>query len=334
MIEREKEFATLVLEDGRAFHGSALGADVLGEGEVVFNTAMTGYQEILTDPSYAGQMLCMTYPLQGNYGTRQGDAESPRPWARAFIVRWHAERPSHHSSTASLDQYLKDHRIPGIWGIDTRALTRHLRQNGALRAVVSHEPSMATEARVHELARLARHVKPIEEQDLVAEVSRRAIEEWDEPLPPELLAPGVRADGRGLTIAVIDYGVKHNTLRSLRSRGCRVVVLPHTATWDDVVAVEADGVLMSNGPGDPSVLPGPVELCRQVIARMPFFGICLGHQILGRAIGGTTSRLPFGHHGANHPVKDLDTGLTHITSQNHEFQVDRASVPEGDFFVS
>src|SRR5579859_5245633 len=171
-----KASAAIVLEDGRAFLGRPLGADVLGQGEVVFNTAMTGYQEILTDPSYAGQMLCMTYPLQGNYGTREGDAESSRPWARAFIVRWHAERPSHHSSTGSLDEYLKRHGVPGISGIDTRALTRHLRTNGALRAVVSHEAEPASPARVHELARLARHVKPLEEQNLVAEVSRRHVE--------------------------------------------------------------------------------------------------------------------------------------------------------------
>ena len=329
-----KEFAALVLEDGRAFAGRAFGADVLGEGEVVFNTAMTGYQEILTDPSYAGQMLCMTYPLQGNYGVRAADAESARPWARAFIVRWLAERPSHHSSEATLHDYLAEHGIPGISGIDTRALTRHLRTNGALRAVVSHEADPPGAERLRELARLARRVQPLEQQDLVAQVSRRQVEEWTDGLPPELKGRGRRADGRGLTIAVVDYGVKHNMLRSLRERGCRVLVLPHTATLDEVLGVEADGLLLSNGPGDPAVLPGPVELARQAIDRLPLFGICLGHQLLGQAIGGTTSRLPFGHHGANHPVKDLETGHTHITSQNHEFQVDRASLPEGDFFVS
>ena len=329
-----KEFAALVLEDGRAFAGRAFGADVLGEGEVVFNTAMTGYQEILTDPSYAGQMLCMTYPLQGNYGVRPSDAESGRPWARAFIVRWHCQRPSHHSTRQSLDEYLNANGVPGISGVDTRALTRHLRTNGALRAVVSHEADPPGAERLRELARLARRVQPLEQQDLVAQVSRRQVEEWTDGLPPELKGRGRRADGRGLTIAVVDYGVKHNMLRSLRERGCRVLVLPHTATLDEVLGVEADGLLLSNGPGDPAVLPGPVELARQAIDRLPLFGICLGHQLLGQAIGGTTSRLPFGHHGANHPVKDLETGHTHITSQNHEFQVDRASLPEGDFFVS
>jgi carbamoyl-phosphate synthase large subunit len=325
--------AALVLEDGRSFVGRAFGADVLGEGEVVFNTAMTGYQEVLTDPSYAGQMLCMTFPLQGNYGTRELDAESQRPWARAFIVRWACERPSHHSSTASLHAFLSRHGVPGISEIDTRALTRHLRTRGTLRAVLSREPERPSQARLEELAEMARRVTPLADQDLVAEVSRASVEEWLEPLPVELRSPRY-ADGRGLTIAVVDYGVKANILRSLRHRGCRVVVLPHTATWADVAATEADGLLLANGPGDPAVLEGPVELCRQAIGRIPLFGICLGHQILGRAIGGTTSRLPFGHHGANHPVKDLETGAVHITSQNHEFQVDAASLPEGDFFIS
>ena len=329
----EGKLAALVLEDGRSFIGRALGADVLGQGEVVFNTAMTGYQEVLTDPSYAGQMLCMTYPLQGNYGVREADAESARPWARAFIVRWACERPSHHSSVASLHTYLEQNGVPGIAGIDTRALTRHLRSRGTLRAVLSHEPEAPSAARLEELHELARGVTPLSEQDLVAEVSRRTTEEWLEPLPPELRSPRY-SGGSGLTIAVVDYGVKANILRSLRHRGCRVVVLPHTATWDDVQAMEADGLLLPNGPGDPAVLQGPVELCRQAIGRLPLFGICLGHQILGQAIGGTTSRLPFGHHGANHPVKDLESGAVQITSQNHEFQVDAESLPAGEFFIS
>ena len=328
-----KPFAALVLEDGRSFSGRAFGADALGEGEVVFNTAMTGYQEVLTDPSYAGQMICMTYPLQGNYGVNDADAESERPWVRAFVVRWECDRPSNFRSLDSLDGYLKRHRIPGIHGIDTRALTRHLRSRGALRAVLSHEALMPTPGRLAELAEAARRVTPLAEQDLVAEVSRRRRVEWFEPLPPELRRRD-HADATGLTVAVVDYGVKSNILRSLRSRGFRVLVLPHTAGWEEVEGSGADGLLLSNGPGDPAVLDRPVELCRQAIGRIPIFGICLGHQILGRALGGTTSRLPFGHHGANHPVKDLETGLTHITSQNHEFQVDPGSIPAGDFFVS
>jgi carbamoyl-phosphate synthase large subunit len=328
-----KRFAALVLEDGRSFVGKPFGADALGEGEVVFNTAMTGYQEVLTDPSYAGQMICMTYPLQGNYGVNDADAESEQPWVRAFVVRWECEKPSNHRSLDSLDGYLKRHRIPGIHDIDTRALTRHLRSRGALRAVLSHEAAEPAASRLAELAEAARRVTPLAEQDLVAEVSRRRRVEWFEPLPPELRRRD-GADATGLTVAVVDYGVKANILRSLRSRGFRVVVLPHNAAWDDVEATGADGLLLSNGPGDPAVLDGPVELCRQAIGRIPIFGICLGHQVLGRAIGGTTSRLPFGHHGANHPVKDQETGLTHITSQNHEFQVDAGSIPAGEFFVS
>jgi carbamoyl-phosphate synthase large subunit len=330
---KKKDYATLVLEDGRAFTGVALGADITGEGEVVFNTAMTGYQEVLTDPSYAGQMVCMTYPLQGNYGVRDADAESSRPWARALIVRWACPVPSHHSSQASLDEYLRRWKVPAITEIDTRALTRHLRTHGALRAVLTHESKAPGQARLAELVAAARRVTPLAEQDLVAETSRTSREEWLEGMPPEL-RPVRLADGAGLTIVVVDYGVKTNILRSLRERGCRVVVLPHTASWAEVEATGADGLVLANGPGDPAVLEGPVELARQALGRIPIFGICLGHQILGRAAGGSTSRLPFGHHGANHPVKDLETGLVHITSQNHEFQVDAASIPAGDFFVS
>ncbi len=325
--------AALVFEDGRAFVGASLGADVVGEGEVVFNTAMTGYQEVLTDPSYAGQMVCMTYPMQGNYGVREADAESARPWARALVVRWACPAPSHHSSEASLDEYLRRWNVPAITEIDTRALTRHLRTNGTMRAVLTHESSLPGAARLSELAAAARRVTPLVEQDLVAQTSRTRREEWVEPLPPELRARA-HADGEGLVVAVVDYGVKANILRSLRERGCRVVVLPHTATWEDVRATGADGLVLSNGPGDPSVLDGPVELARQALGRIPLFGICLGHQVIGRAAGATTSRLPFGHHGANHPVKDFDTGRVHITSQNHEFQVDAASIPSGDFYVS
>jgi carbamoyl-phosphate synthase large subunit len=328
-----KQHAALVLEDGRSFVGAALGADVLGQGEVVFNTAMTGYQEVLTDPSYAGQMVCMTYPLQGNYGVRDADAESARPWARAMIVRWACPQPSHHSSEASLDDYLRRWRVPAITEIDTRALTRHLRVHGALRAVLTHESEAPSHARLAELAAAAARVTPLSNQDLVAETSRTSSVEWFDPLPPEL-RPRHRADGAGLSIAVVDYGVKSNILRSLRERGCRVIVLPHTAGWADVEAGRVDGLVLTNGPGDPAVLDGPVELARQALGRIPLFGICLGHQILGRAAGATTSRLPFGHHGANHPVKDLETGLVHITSQNHEFQVDAGSIPAGDLLVT
>jgi carbamoyl-phosphate synthase large subunit len=224
--------------------------------------------------------------------------------------------------------------VPGIAEIDTRALTRHLRKHGALRAVLSHESGPPTESRLRALTEHARRVTPLAEQDLVAETSRTKQQEWLEPLPPEL-KPKEASDGGGLSIAVVDYGVKTNILRSLRERRCRVLVLPHTATWKEIEKAGVDGLLLSNGPGDPAVLEGPVQLARDALGKIPIFGICLGHQILGRAAGATTSRLPFGHHGANHPVKDLQTGSVHITSQNHEFQVDRASLPsDGDFYVS
>jgi len=225
-LPSKKSFAALVLEDGRAFVGAPLGADVIGEGEVVFNTAMTGYQEVLTDPSYAGQMVCMTYPLQGNYGVRDADAESAHPWARALVVRWVCPSPSHHSSEASLAEYLKRWNVPAIAEIDTRALTRHLRTHGTLRAVLVHEAVAPTQSRLDELANAARRVTPLSEQDLVAETSRTQKEEWLQPLPRELRALK-HADGQGLLIAVVDYGVKSNILRSLRERGCRAVSYTH-----------------------------------------------------------------------------------------------------------
>src|SRR5438309_4123889 len=329
----KRAHAALVLEDGRAFIGAPLGADVVSEGEVVFNPAMIGYYGVLTHPSYAGQMGCMTYPLQGNYGVRDADAESARPWARALAVRWACPVPSHHSSEASLDEYLRKWNVPGISEIDTRALTRHIRMHGAQRAVLVHEPVAPSEARIAELIAAARRVTPLAEQDLVAQASRTHKEEWLDPLPPELKTRR-RSDGEGLLVAVVDYGVKANILRSLRERGCRVVVLPHAASWADVEALGADGLVLANGPGDPAVLDGPVELARHALGRIPLLGICLGHQILGRAAGATPSPPPYGHHCANHPVKDLDTGRVHITSQNHEFQVDGDSIPAGDFYVS
>ena len=314
--------AILVLEDGRFFNGYYFGANVDAEGEVVFNTGMTGYQEICTDPSYRGQMVVLTYPLIGNYGVNIEDPESTRPWLAALIVRERFLDFSNWRANEDVHNYLVVNGIPGIYGLDTRALTRHLRTKGTMRAILTTYDERVT---VEELTERARQVTPLSEKDVVSETA--ISENWE--LKPT-------TDANGTRIVVVDCGIKHNILRSLQRRGAEVVVVPFTASADEILALDPDGVLVSNGPGDPALLPGPVATVRKLIAaRIPFFGICLGHQILGRAIGATTSRLKFGHHGSNHPVKDMVTGLVHITSQNHEFQVDGASIPaDSGFFVS
>lgn len=314
--------AILVLEDGRSFVGYSFGAKVDAEGEVVFNTGMTGYQEICTDPSYRGQMVVLTYPLIGNYGVNTEDHESRRPWLAALIVRERFIGFSNWRANEDIHGYLARNGIPGIHGLDTRALTRHLRTRGTMRAILT---SYSEEVALEELAERARMVTPLSEKDVVSETA--ITENWE--LKPTVPANGAR-------IVVVDCGIKHNILRSLQRRGVETVVVPFAATAAEIFELDPDGVLVSNGPGDPALLPRPVAAARDLIAaRIPFFGICLGHQILGRAIGATTSRLKFGHHGSNHPVKDVVSGQVHITSQNHEFQVDRASIPEDSgFFVS
>jgi carbamoyl-phosphate synthase small subunit len=318
------ERAILVLEDGSAFRGFAFGALTDAEGEVVFNTGMTGYQEISTDPSYRGQMVVMTYPLIGNYGVATSDVESVRPWIAALIVRSYYEDYSNWNAERALDGYLRDAGVPGLFGIDTRALTRRLRSGGTKRAVLTRYEG---EADVAALTARAGNVTPLSEKDLVHETATGYQYDFDLPgAPPET----------GPRIVVVDCGVKINIMRSLRRRGAGVVVVPHTATSAEIVALRPDGVLVVNGPGDPATLPAEVETVRGLLASgLPMMGICLGHQIIGQAIGGTTSRLRFGHHGGNHPVKDFATGRVHITSQNHEFQVDAVSIPpESGFVVS
>ncbi len=329
----------LALESGVHFAGEWLGGAGLDHptlGEVVFNTCMTGYQEVLTDPSYAGQFLTFTQPLIGNVGTAAADMESPRAWARGAIVARASRTAPHWQAERTLAQWLTEQGVPGLQEVDTRALTRHLRDHGTLRGALA-PASLASPA---ELVEMARRAPQLSEQSLVKEVSCSEIQRVSEALHPALLKGIVSSgrageSGRGLRIAVIDFGVKRNTLRSLVSRGAEVWLLPHSCTMADLQRLSPDGVVLTNGPGDPASLPAEVALTGQVIAQYPVLAICLGHQLVGRAIGATTSRLPFGHHGGNHPVQDLSTGEVFVTPQNHEFQVDQESIPEGSgWFVS
>ena len=312
--------ALLVLRDGRVFHGEALGA--LGEtsGEVIFNTAMTGYQEILTDPSYRGQIVAMTYPLIGNYGINHEDIESGRPWVSGLVVREASRLPSNFRARLGLGEYLERHGIVGIQGIDTRALTRHIRDGGAQDGLIS-----SVELDLDRLRARARALPSLLGRDLVREVTAAAPYPWRE---------GAWELGRGYAappasscrVVAYDAGIKYNILRQLASLGCDVTVVPAATPAEAVLEMKPGGVFLSNGPGDPEGVPYLIDAVRGLLGRVPVFGICLGHQILGLAAGGRTYKLPFGHHGANHPVKDLRTGRVEITSQNHGFAVDPASV--------
>ncbi len=302
----------LVLEDGTVFEGEAVSPGTRF-GEVVFNTAMTGYQEILTDASYRGQIVVMTQPHIGNYGTREDAAESRRPWAEGLVARRITARPSGTGTEESLPGWLARHRLPALAGLDTRALVRRLRQEGAMRGVVTSERSDAA-ALVAELA----DFPPMAGRALVDEVTCAA--------PWELPAEGEER----CHLAVYDYGVKTNILRSLAGRGARLTVLPARTPAGECLALGVDGVVLSNGPGDPEPLTGIVEAVRELLAAgPPVFGICLGHQLLGLALGGRTFKLKFGHHGANQPVRDEASGRVSITSQNHGFAVEAASLPAG-----
>lgn len=297
--------ALLALEDGRIFTGEAFGAPGERFGEVVFNTGMTGYQEVLTDPSYRGQIVAMTYPLIGNYGVNSDDTESRAIHLEGFLVGELCERPSNHRSEKDLDSYLKEQGIPGIQGIDTRALTRHIREAGAMRAGVS---TLDTDR--GSLVAKVRRSPGLVGRDLAIEVTC--------PAPYEVPRQG------GLRVVLLDFGAKESILRELHRVGCHVLVVPAGTTAEDVLSLRPHGVLLSNGPGDPAAVRYAVETIRRLIGEewLPIFGICLGHQLLGQALGGTTYKLKFGHHGSNHPVKDLRTGRIHITVQNHGFCVD------------
>ncbi len=314
------ECAWLVLRDGRTFRGRPLGAVGDAAGEVIFNTAMSGYQEILTDPSYRGQIVAMTYPMIGNYGVNTEDVESRRPWANGFVVKEASSVASNFRAATGLDEYLRHHGIVGIQDIDTRALTRHLRDHGAQDGIIS-----SVEAEPARLLERTRALPGLVGRDLVAEVTAAAPYTWSEGTW-ELSRGYVAPPAPRFSVVAYDCGIKLNILRQLCAAACDVTVVPAATPAAEVLARKPDGVFLSNGPGDPEGVPYLIESVRRLLGRVPIFGICLGHQILGLAAGGRTYKLPFGHHGANHPVKDTTTGKVEITAQNHGFAVDPASV--------
>ena len=324
--------AYLVLEDGSVYRGEAFGAETSGYGEVVFNTSMTGYQEVLTDPSYAGQIVMLTYPLVGNYGINAEDFESKRIQVAGFVVRGYCDYPSHGLSTATLHEFLASQGVPAIMGVDTRSITRRLRSRGVMMGYIHSNPGedqaglIAPRALVDEevpelvLAQL-RDVPKYGDVDYVSSVTTGAPYTWDGP--PDLPQPTRR-------ILVADFGLKYNILRMLRSRGCEVMAVPATTSAEEMLALNPAGIVLSPGPGDPALLGYVVSNARKLIeARVPVMGICLGHQIVARALGASTSKLKFGHRGANHPVKELSTGRVYITAQNHGYVVDEESLPPG-----
>src|SRR5437868_1448713 len=323
--------AKLALEDGTVFTGISFGAEGEVDGEVCFNTSMTGYQEILTDPSYRGQIVTMTYTQMGNYGINQDDVESGKPHLAGFIVKEFAERPSNFRSEESLDAYLKRHGIVGLAGIDTRALVRRLRSGGAMKGVVS-----SVDLDDASLVRKAKASPGLVGRDLVREVIPADKRQWDgglstwAKLPSE---PNPAFSSTDFHVVALDYGMKWNIARHLQDEGCRITILPGTATAEEVLSHQPDGIFLSNGPGDPEPLTYAHECIRGVLGKVPVFGICLGHQLLGLACGAKIFKVKFGHRGANQPVQNLDSGKVEITSQNHGFAVAEDSLP-GDLEVT
>jgi carbamoyl-phosphate synthase small subunit len=304
----------LVLEDGRVFAGTSFGAEGNAEGEAVFTTTMTGYQEVSTDPSFLGQIVCMTYPLIGNYGACQDDQESRQPWIRGMVVREYCDEPNSWRSETTFAEFLSAHGIPALQHVDTRALARHLRSRGSMRAVIVSDRGELTDD----------------------DLRIRAKNAWtpnNEDVLPTVTTPRTReiANGDALHVILIDCGVKENIIRSLNRLGVRVTVVPYGTTAEDIQRIGADAVVTSPGPGDPAHAERGVETIQDLLrAEVPYMGICLGHQLLSRAIGAKTRKLKFGHRGGNHPVMEVSTGIVHITSQNHGFEVDPDTVPLQD----
>jgi len=310
--------AHLVLADGTVFEGNAMGAEGTATGEAVFTTGMTGYQEVLTDPSYCGQIVTMTAPQMGNTGINDEDGEARQPFLSGFVVHELSPRTSNWRSQMTLEDYLKREGIVGIQGVDTRALTRHIRDGGAQMAALGT-------ASVDELRQLAAEAPPMTGRDLTAEVATREPYEWTEG-SGEWTLPRESAPADTLSVVAVDFGVKNNILRCLVDAGCKVTVVPPTTSADAILERNPDGVFLSNGPGDPAAVAHGIELVSALLGKRPLFGICLGHQILSLALGCTSFKLKFGHRGLNQPVKNLKTGRVEITTQNHGFAVDLKSL--------
>lgn len=330
-----------MLEDGRVFEGRAAGAKTRRGGEVVFNTSLTGYQEVFTDPSYSGQIVCLTYPHIGNVGTNLDDEESTKPYIESLIVREFSAIASNWRSTESAQAYLERHGIPAVWDLDTRALVRHIRQVGALRGMVSTDGTPA-----EQLIAEARAIPSMKGLELASRVSTSERYDWDRhsielAAEPRSATAGESESGSDLSaepekfrVLAYDFGIKQNILRLLADSNCEVIVLPAKTSAEDALALKPNGVFLSNGPGDPEPATYAVENIRQLMGRVPIFGICLGHQLCGLALGGKTFKLRFGHHGSNHPVKNLLTNQVEITAQNHGFCVDPDSLPAADVEIT
>ncbi|QCT74606.1 glutamine-hydrolyzing carbamoyl-phosphate synthase small subunit [Macrococcoides canis] len=302
----------LVLEDGTTFKGYRFGSDKEVVGEIVFNTAMTGYQETLSDPSYTGQIITFTYPLIGNYGINRDDFETLNPSLKGMVVREACDLPSNFRNMATLDETLKSYDVPGIDGVDTRKLTRIIRQHGVLKAAIIND-----------------------EKDIDATIERLKVES----LPTDEVAQvstksAYVSTGNDLRVVLIDFGKKENIVRELNLRGCDVTVMPYTTTAEEIIRLRPDGVMLSNGPGNPEVVTEGIEMIKGILGKVPFFGICLGHQLFALASGATTFKMKFGHRGANHPVKNLATGKIEITSQNHGYSVDPESIKNTDLEIT
>ena len=328
-VTEERGPMRLVLEDGSSYPGVRLGAEVEAVGEAVFNTSMTGYQEMLTDPSYGGQILVPTYPIIGNYGVNAGDIESDRIQVEGFVVRQDCDEPSHTLSTGTIHDYLLQNGVPGVAGVDTRAITRKLRSHGVMMGIIT--PREDISAALDVLGSAPRYG----EVDVVGKVSTDVVYEWDGDSVAGVSSDGETPEsGRRFRIVVTDYGVKLNILRCLTKRGCDIVVTPDNATAEQILSYEPDGVVLSPGPGDPELLDTATETAAGLLrSETPVMGICLGHQVIAKALGASTFKLKFGHRGGNQPVKDMETGNIYVTAQNHGYAVDPAGLPS-DALVS